>query len=192
MYRIIDRHKTPLTKEMIDNLFFELNKALRKKMRKYPSGYKATLYVVGGASVVTRLQSRESTEDVDAMWDVGATMRDCINEVGDKFNLGHTWCNCDFKTTKSYTNAIVTQSTIYVEFDRLIVRMVNLDLLLAMKLVAYRIHKPSDMQDCQVIVSKLRESGINVNTQYLTNLIVHYYGSLDIISEDSKHFIGVK
>lgn len=84
MYRIVDEHNVELDKNKIDSLFIELNKALRKKMKKQPRGFKATLYVVGGACVVAKLQYRLSTTDIDAMWDVGDTMRECINEVGDK------------------------------------------------------------------------------------------------------------
>ena len=49
MYRIIDNHNVPLNKEMIDSLLWELNKALRKKLRRAPYGYKADIYLVGGA-----------------------------------------------------------------------------------------------------------------------------------------------
>lgn len=191
MYKIKDIHQTQLTGEMIDTLYYELNKVLRKKMRKYPSGYKATLYVVGGACVVTRLKSRVSTTDIDAIWDVGDTMRDCINEVGDKYKLGHTWCNCDFKRTKSYTDAIVLNSSLYKEFDRLIVRTVNFDLLLAMKLVSFRQHKQSDIDDCRAILGVFMNSNITADTDSLKNLVIKYYGSLDILSDDAKHFIGM-
>lgn len=82
MYKIVDEHNIALNKETIDSLFYELNKALRKKVRRQPRDYKATLYVVGGACIVAKLQSRVSTNDIDAMWDIGDTMRECINEIG--------------------------------------------------------------------------------------------------------------
>lgn len=189
MYKIIDIHQTQLTGEMIDNLYYELNKVLRKKMRKYPCGYKATLYVVGGACVVTRLKSRVSITDIDAIWDVGDTMRDCINEVGDKYKLGHTWCNCDFKRTKSYTDAIVLNSSLYKEFDRLIVRTVNFDLLLAMKLVSFREERKDDVADCRNIMYVLSNNGVSISENYLVSLVVKYYGSLDILSDRAKVFI---
>lgn len=67
MERILDTHDKSLNKTDLDNLYYELNKELRKKLRKMPRDYKADLYVVGGACVVSSLQSRESTTDVDAM-----------------------------------------------------------------------------------------------------------------------------
>lgn len=191
MYRIIDSHDVSLTKSDMDNLFYELNKELRKKLRKMPRDYKADLYVVGGACVVATLGSRDSTTDIDAMWTIGAEMRECINAVGDRLNLGHTWCNCDFKRTKSYTNAIIYNSTIYKTFDRLVVRMVNYDLLLAMKLVAFREHKQTDKADCRNIITMFRNKGINVDTKFIVDIVNKYF-SINDLSDDAKKFIGMR
>lgn len=191
MYTINDCHSTPLTKQDMDTLFYELNKELRKKMRKLPRDYKADLYVVGGACVVATLGTRESTTDIDAMWTIGSDMRDCINIVGDRFNLGHTWCNCDFKKTRSYTDAIVLNSTVYKAFDRLVVRMVNYDLLLAMKLVAFREHKQTDKADCRNIITMFRNNGIDVNTKFIVDIVNKYF-SINDLSDDAKKFIGLR
>lgn len=147
--------------------------------------------MVGGACIVANLQSRASTTDIDALWSIGSEMREAINEVGDNLGLGHTWCNCDFKRTKSYTNAIISNSYIYKEYDRLVVRMVNLDLLLAMKLIAFRQHKITDKYDCINIINRLRQSGIDINSIVLRNLVIKYYGTTDILSEEAKEFIGM-
>lgn len=156
-----------------------------------PSDYKVDLYVVGGACVVTTLGSRESTTDIDAIWTIGSEMRDCINKVGDRLSLGHDWCNCDFKRTKSYTNAIMYNSTIYKSFDRLIVRMVNYDLLLAMKLIAFREHKQTDKEDCRSIVSLLKRQGNDVTTEYICSIVNKYFSVKDL-SDDAKQFIGLR
>ena len=191
MYTIKDNHNNVLTKTEIDNLFFTLNKALRKKLRKQPQGFKADLYVVGGACIVAFLQGREGTTDIDAMWRIGDTMRDCINSVGDDFRLGHTWCNCDFKRTKSYTDAIIYNSWIYREYDRLIVRMVNLDLLLAMKIVAFRDRK-NDVFDCNAIIRYLQSQNITVNVNIISSWVVKYYGSLDVLSQGAKKYMHLR
>lgn len=188
---IKDTHDKELTKEDIDRLFYELNRALRKKFKRQPKYFKAELYVVGGACVVANLQSRASTTDIDALWSIGSEMREAINEVGDNLGLGHTWCNCDFKRTKSYTNAIISNSYIYREYDRLVVRMVNLDLLLAMKLIAFRQHKITDKYDCINIINRLRQSGIDIDSMVLRNLVIKYYGTTDILSVEAKEFIGM-
>lgn len=109
-----------------------------------------------------------------------------------QIGLGHDWCNCDFKRTKSYTNAIVTNSSLYREFDRLIVRMVNLDLLLAMKLVAFREHKQSDLTDCMNIIRTLAMHGEKVDSNYMVGIVIKYYGRVDILSNGAKAFIGLE
>lgn len=188
MYSFVDENKFALNKEQIDNLFRELNKELRKKLRKHPSWYKVELYVVGGACMVAAFGSRESTMDVDAVWTVGDLMRDCINTVGDHFGYGHSWCNCDFKRTNSYTDKIAYNSWVYMEFDRLIVRMVNIDLLLAMKLVAFREYKVTDMQDCYSIINRLKSSGVVVDSSYLFSVTSKYF-SQDKLSSNAIRFI---
>lgn len=191
MNNIIDSHNTQLSKEKMDFLFYELNKELRKKMRKLPQGHTVDLYVVGGACVVASLGTRESTTDIDAMWNIGSDMRECINAVGDRNNLGHDWCNCDFKRTKSYTDAIIYNSSIYKVYDRLIVRMVNIDLLLAMKLIAFREHKQTDRLDCISIVNILKSQGNVVDTKFIVDVVNKYF-SIDDLSSDAKLFIGLR
>lgn len=134
--------------------------------------------------------TRESTTDIDAMWNIGSDMREAINAVGDKLGLSHKWCNCDFKKTKSFTNSIIVESKIYKEFDRLVVWMVKPELLLAMKLVAFREHKPTDASDCLDLIAMAKRNGIVVNRSYLYNLVIKYYGSIDILSNYAKNFIN--
>ena len=188
MYSFVDENKFALNKEQIDNLFRELNKELRKKLRKHPSWYKVDLYVVGGACMVAAFGSRESTMDIDAVWTVGDLMRDCINIVGDHLGYGHSWCNCDFKRTNSYTDKIAYNSWVYVEFDRLVVRMVNIDLLLAMKLVAFRSHKLTDVYDCRSIIDRLMANGVLVNSDYLFSTVRKYFPNV-VLSDRSVEFI---
>lgn len=117
-------------------------------------------------------------------------MRDCINAVGDRLGLGHTWCNCDFKHTKSYTDAIFYHSHLYKSFDRLVVRMVDLDLLLAMKLIAFREHKRSDLHDCRSIISIMKQGGSDVSTEFICDIVNKYF-SVDDLSSEAKKFIGL-
>lgn len=188
---ITDTCSTPLNKERIDYMLMQLNKALRKKCRNRPKDFKIDLYIVGGACIVAEHHTRDSTTDIDAMWTAGAVMKDCIHEVGDRLGLGHDWCNSDFRKTKSYTDAVMGSSHVYKAYDRLIVRMANDDLLLAMKLVAFREHKRTDMDDCTAIITKLRDRGIKADSVFLLELIRKYYGSTDVLSERARTFIGI-
>jgi hypothetical protein len=191
MQTISDNHNVALDKNFIDNIYYELNNELRKKFRNCPSEYKADLYVVGSACIVSCLHSRNSTTDIDAMWNIGSTMRDCINIVGDRLGLGHTYINCNFKQTKSYTDAILTNSSVYKQFDRLTIRTVNLDLLLCMKLISFRDNKQTDIDDCISIINVLKNRGYNVNTEFIVSLLIKYYKRYDMLSVNAKRFIGL-
>lgn len=116
-------------------------------------------------------------------------MRDCINKVSDRLGLSHEVINCNFKTTKSYTNAIITNSSVYKVYDRLVVRNVNPDLLLCMKLVAFRKEKKSDIDDINNLVLRFRALGRIMDTNEVCNLIIKYYGSLDVLSKEAKEFL---
>lgn len=188
----IDKNIVSLDKSAIDSIYYELNKELRKKFRGMPRDYRADLYVVGGANIVTSLHTRQSTLDIDAMWTIGSDMRDCINKVSDRLGLSHEVINCNFKTTKSYTNAIITNSSVYKVYDRLVVRNVNLDLLLCMKLVAFRAAKVQDTLDANDIISRLRSLGYTVTTETICQSIIKYYGSLDVLSKEAKLFIDLR
>ena len=63
----IDKNVVSLDKSAIDSIYYELNKELRKKFRGMPKDYRADLYVVGGANIVTSLHTRQATLDIDAM-----------------------------------------------------------------------------------------------------------------------------
>ena len=188
----IDKNVISLDKSAIDLIYYELNKELRKKFRGMPRDYRADLYVVGGANIVTSLHTRQATLDIDAMWTIGSDMRDCINKVSDRLGLSHEVINCNFKTTKSYTNAIVTNSSVYKVYDRLVVRNVNLDLLLCMKLVAFRSAKVQDTLDANDIIVSLRTLGYTVTTETICQSVIKYYGSLDVLSKEAKLFIGLR
>lgn len=191
-YAFIDKNIRSLSKDDIDIIYWELNKELRKKFRKYPSSMKAELYVVGGANIVTSLLSRNSTMDIDAIWNIGSDMRDCINKMSDRLGLSHEVINCNFKTTKSYTDAIITNSSVYKVYDRLVVRNVNPDLLLCMKLVAFRKEKNSDIIDISNLVKMFRASGRLMDTNEVCNLIIKYYGTLDILSNEAREFLHLE
>lgn len=188
----IDKNVISLDKSAIDSIYYELNKELRKKFRGMPRDYRADLYVVGGANIVTSLHTRQATLDIDAIWTIGSDMRDCINKVSDRLGLSHEVINCNFKTTKSYTNAIITNSSVYKVFDRLVVRNVNPDLLLCMKLVAFRAAKVQDTLDANDIIVRLRNLGYTVTTETICQSVIKYYGSLDVLSKEAKLFIGLR
>lgn len=190
MQRIDDCHSISLNEGKINDLFWDLNKELRKRLKKQvPKDFKIDLYVVGGACIVVTLHSRESTMDIDALWQKSGVVQDAINAVGDSNGLGHTWCNDNFRMTASYTDRIILCSSLYKEFDRLRVYMVKPELLLAMKLVSFRVTKPQDIEDAKELVQYLRNKGTDVTPAYLYGLVTKFYGDCDRLSNVSRLFI---
>lgn len=157
-------------------------------MRKVPYGYKVNMYIVGGASIIARYDYRDSTVDVDAIWDIGSEMREAINKVAENNGLPNDWCNCNFKRTKSYTPKILTNSTIYRDFDRLRVWLVNQDLLLCMKLVAFRVSKATDIIDINNLLSVLKEN--HISSSSVINLVESYYGKNALSNEATLYVKG--
>ena len=82
-------------------------------------------------------------------------------------------------------------SHVYREYDRLIVRMVNLDLLLAMKLIAFREHKQTDKEDCRSIVNVFKSKGVSMDTDYICNIVNKYFNIADL-SDEARKFIGLR
>lgn len=190
MQRIDDCHSVSLNEGKINDLFWDLNKELRKRLRKQvPKDFKIDLYVVGGACIVVTLHSRESTMDIDALWQKSGVVQDAINAVGDSNGLGHTWCNDNFRMTASYTDKIILYSSLYKEFDRLRIYMVRPELLLAMKLISFRVTKPQDIEDAKELVQYLRNKGTDVTSAYLYGLVTKFYGNCDRLSDVSRLFI---
>ncbi len=190
MQRIDDCHSVSLNEAKINDLFWDLNKELRKKLKKQvPKDFKIDLYVVGGACVVVTLHSRESTMDIDALWQKSGVIQDVINAVGDLNGLGHTWCNDNFRMTASYTDKIILYSRLYKEFDRLRVYMAKPELLLAMKLISFRVTKPQDIEDAKGLVKYLRNKGTDITPAYLYGLVTKFYGDCDRLSDVSRLFI---
>lgn len=190
MQRIDDCHSVSLNEGKINDLFWDLNKELRKRLKKQvPKDFKIDLYVVGGACIVVTLHSRESTMDIDALWQKSGVVQDAINAVGDSNGLGHTWCNDNFRMTASYTDRIILCSSLYKEFDRLRIYMVRPELLLAMKLISFRVTKPQDIEDAKELVQYLRNKGTDVTPAYLYGLVTKFYGDCDRLSDVSRLFI---
>lgn len=190
MQRIDDCHNVSLNEAKINDLFWDLNKELRKKLRKQvPKDFKIDLYVVGGACIVVTLHSRESTMDIDALWQKSGVIQDAINAVGDSNGLGHTWCNDNFRMTASYTDKIILYSRLHKEFDRLRVYIAKPELLLAMKLVSFRVTKPQDIEDAKELVKYLRNNGTDITPAYLYGLVTKFYGDCDRLSDVSRLFI---
>lgn len=180
-----------LDKNRLDALLIFLNHKLSVKGSPV-----INLYIVGNAAMVLRSVYFEHIYTVDATWDGGDVVKECINEIAKSFKMENTWCNQKFKVTKSYTDAIYSNSSIYtgtgMNLRNLVVHTVNLDLLLAMKLIQLKEEDTQIKKEIIVLVHKLKNLGVPVSKDYIHSLMLKYYGTTDKLSSYAKNFIGVQ
>ena len=130
-----------LTKTEIDNIFFDIAKELKKKLKRKKFSYE--LIIVGGASILLNYTFRLSTMDIDCIDVNDGLMNEIINDVGEKHHLPAGWINTDFLRTSSYTPNLIQYSSFYKSYinDTLIVRTIKDEYLIAMKIVSARKYK---------------------------------------------------
>lgn len=104
-------NETAFTKENLDLYLRELAKAFRKLNSKTMP---AEIILIGGASVLINYGFRDTTYDMDAIILSSSTMRQAINQVGDKFGLPNGWLNTDFMKTSSYSPKLAEHSEYYM------------------------------------------------------------------------------
>ena len=93
----------PFTKENLDGYLKELVKEYRRLNGKTMP---AEIILIGGASVLTNYGFREMTYDIDAVILAASTMKQAINNVGDRLKLPNGWINTDFRNTNSYSDKL--------------------------------------------------------------------------------------
>lgn len=87
------------------------------------------------------------SSEIDAVIHAASTIKDAINDVGDKFSLPNGWINADFMQTASYTPKLNEYSVYYKSFyGVLTIRTITAEYLIAMKLRAGRKYK-NDLSD---------------------------------------------
>ena len=104
-------NETAFTKENLDLYLRELAKAFRKLNGKTMP---AEIILIGGASVLINYGFRDTTYDMDAIILSSSTMRQAINQVGDKFGLPNGWLNTDFMKTSSYSPKLAEHSEYFM------------------------------------------------------------------------------
>ena len=87
-------------KENLDNILKELAKEYKKLVGK---NMPAEIVLIGGAAVIENYGFRDMTTDIDALVSAASTMKDAINNVGERLELPRGWLNDDFKKTDSYS-----------------------------------------------------------------------------------------
>ena len=178
--------EAPFTKENLDHYLKELAKEFRKRNGKTVP---AEIVLIGGASVVINYGFREMTNDMDAIISATSSMKEAINNVGDRFGLPNGWMNSDFMNTISYTPKIIQFSEFYKVFSNVItVRTVTGEYLIAMKLMSGRQYK-YDLSDVVGILWEQERKGQPLTLEQIQKAIVDLYDSYDRLPLESRSFI---
>ncbi len=176
----------PFTKENLDTYLKELAKEFRKlNGTKMP----AEIILTGGAAILLHYGFREMTYDIDAIIQASSSMKDAINNVGDKLNLPTGWLNTDFTKTASYSPKLVQYSKYYKTFSNVLrIRFVSAEYLIAMKLMAGRQYK-NDLSDVIGILLDEKKVGRLITLSDIANAATELYGGYNRLPEASRVFL---
>lgn len=174
------------TKDKIEKYLTELGKEFRKRGK----GILAEIILVGGASVIINYNFRQTSFDIDGIYNHPSIMKESINAVGDKYGLPNGWLNDEFRKTKSYTPKIIQYSKYYKTFSNvLMIRTISEEYLIAMKLVSGRKYK-SDLSDIAGIIYEKKKEGNPITFEQINEAVINLYGNWDLISLESKELLN--
>ena len=165
---------TPFTRNNLNSYLKELGKMFRKL-----SGTKmpAEIILIGGAAILANYGFREVTYDIDAVIFASSTMKQAVNQVGDRLGLPNNWLNMDFKNTSSYSDKISEVSTYYKTFSNILtVRTLTGAYLIAMKLMSGRQYK-NDLSDIVGILWEHQKNGSPISREDVDRAVITLYGN---------------
>ena len=126
---------------------------------------------------------------MDAIINAASSMKDAINDVGDRFNLPNGWMNDEFMKTDSYTPRIRQYCRYYHTYSNAVTfYTVSGEYLVAMKLRSGREYK-FDRSDVIGILWEQEKMGHPLTLERIHQAVVDLYDSYDVLSSDVKAFI---
>ena len=174
------------TKDNLDGYLKELSKEFRKMNG---SRMPAEIVLIGGAAVLINYGFREMTYDMDAIIQASSSMKDAINNVGDRMGLPNGWLNTDFMKTTSYTPRLIQYSRYYKTFSNVLrVRTVSAEYLIVMKLMAGRQYK-NDLSDVIGILLEEQKKGKKIELDSIRRAATELYSGYEKLPETSRRFI---
>ena len=173
-------------KDSIDLYLKEVAKAYRKLVGK---AFPAEIVLIGGASILVNYGFRGMTTDVDALIHASSSMKDAINQVGDKFDLPNGWLNSDFAKTHSYSPKLYQYAVYYRTYANVLtVRTIAAEYLIAMKLCSGRQYK-NDLSDVLGVLAEHEKRGTPITMEQIQAAVQNLYGAWDYLPESSRQFI---
>lgn len=177
--------KFSITKENADLYLYEFAKEYKKKTR-----VPLEIVLVGGVAIILKYNFRIMSMDYDVLFDHrDSYLKQCINNIADKFDLPTDWLNDDFKKSDSYSPKLYQYSRYYKTYRNVVnVRIVDREYLLAMKLVAGRNYK-HDLSDIVGILIEEKNNNNPVSKEEIYTALMNLYGTTDIVSDEMKQFL---
>ena len=174
------------TKENLDGYLKELAKAFRKRNG---TSMPAEIILVGGAAILVNYGFRAMTTDSDAIIHAAGSMKDAINEVGNRHDLPAGWLNTEFTQTGSFSPKLVEHSVYYRTFSNVLqIRTVSAEYLIAMKLRSGRQYK-NDLSDVLGILAEHEKRGEPILFERIKIAVDHLYGHWESLPTESRVFI---
>ena len=173
-------------KSNLDTYLNELARLFRKQNGK---GAKSEIILVGGAAILINYSFRNMTMNIDAIIHASSSIKDAINQIGDRYNLSNGWLNTDFMHTSSYSGRLDEFSQYYKTFYGVLqVRSISAEYLIAMKLASGRKYR-NDLSDIIGILAEHKKRNQAITWERVNQAVANLYQNWDGISEEVKSFI---
>lgn len=147
------------------------------------------LIICGGAVMLLEYNSRNTTKDIDGIYSPSTEMKELIRKIAHKHELPEDWLNDSVKYSKSYIRDLRTNSKFHRRYGNLVVYKADIEQMIAMKLVAFRLGQSHDLIDLEVLMQKYSASMGKITPDVLKNLVIKYYGNLEILKMEALVFI---
>ena len=140
------RSSYTMDKERILENLTHLNEELAVK------DVKGKIALVGGAVMCLVLKTRESTHDIDAIFEPKTIMYECIKKVAQKKELPENWLNDSVKGFISQE----AEFQLHLELSNLEVLAATPEYMLAMKCLSSRADNEAELDDLKNLISYLK------------------------------------
>ena len=163
----------------LEKYLFQLSEFLKARNLQFE------ITIVGGGAILLNHRFNMQTVDVDIIGPQDDVFKQAIEEVANKNQIEKEWMNTDFVLTSSYSKAIESEAVFYENYnDSLIINTIPDDIIITMKLKAYREYK----HDRTDIILLMNENP-NITVQQIENNCIKLYGDIRKISKRAWNFL---
>jgi hypothetical protein len=143
-------------------------------------GVKGEIGIVGGSALCLAFNARQSTKDVDAIFEPSIVIRQAAERIANRYHIDHDWLN---DAVKGFLSSKAPQKNIIFDFSNLKVWIPEPQYLLAMKVMAARVDT-KDKGDIIFLIKHLRLT----SSDEVFGLVLKYFPR-NLIPIKSQYFI---